>query len=1069
MVCTPPNCGLGRHRYEWHVMTQWISAALGDASLNEASTTIGRSLLADINDSTRPTPGSTFNFVAHSLELAAFGLLDEPDKRAELRSAAEQAFEFLRTLGPQTTSQFGIATHLLHTACYGILADRTPDVSRFLRESTFPQFAMDPDWGNAVRQSVTVLWLKLLRKNGWEDLDAVLAGVVSLREGQTTYEETYLDARGDQTRSAAWELVATYHLAKAAEILATFSAQGSVSGSFDVREQLQGQFDRSITACERAELLDLYSTTKLLARTAEQMVANSIWTVTRAVNSRVTRFDSRLVDRANEKPVFEMLPPQRITLREHGLLGSGHRAVVVSLPTSSGKTLIAQFRILQALNQFDGEKGWVAYIAPTRALVNQICARLRRDFEPLGVIVERVSPALEIDGVEAEILATRDPQTGFRVLVGTPEKIDLLLRGGWEEKIGRPLTLVVVDEAHNLSHGERGIRLELLLATINRECRYSQFLLLTPFITNSAEVPRWLSPDSNADIGVQFEWKPNDRAVAIAQPKKGQETGDFVLKLTTVHTSRETIDIPGEIELCAGRPLGLTWSEVRNSLLKISATTAHCLNRRGTTIVVASKIPHTWSIARTLSVGEGSRPEGDSAVPDDVNFVCEFVADEFGTDFELIPFLKHGVGLHHSGLSDETRVLIEWLVERGQLSTLVATTTIAQGVNFPVSGVVLAGHQYPYGQDMPPEDFWNLAGRAGRADQTGLGIIALAATDDAKAANLRNYVGRNVSSLNSLLVTMVASALSTGRTLELQTLFHMKEWSAFLQYLAHSYRQIGDHTTFASQIEQVLRGSFGFQKIRQQNTATANALVNAVQRYAAILRGKPLALVDSTGFSWESVSRALAGVREENFSADMWTSGRLFRENNSDLARAFGVLFRVPEIRSELSEAIHGRGTDGDLLARIVKDWVHGASIPDIASAYFANEEDKTESITNACKSVYGNLIQTASWGLSALQSLTIGADIDELSTDEQRTVRNLPSRVYYGVNSDAAIDLRLLGVPRKAAQPLADAMSRGEVAPGISNARTRLANLDVAGWQAALGPMGPTYRRAWRILEGRD
>jgi hypothetical protein len=1064
---------MGKHCYEWPEMTRWIATALGDASLNDAATTVGRSLLADLNDSARPTPSGAFNFVAHSLELAAFGLLDEPDRRDDLRSAAEQAFELLRTSGPETSDQLGIATHLLHTSCYGILAERTPDVSRYLKEAAFPEFTVDQaDWASAVRQSVIVLWLKLLRKNGWEDLDAVLAGVVALRQAQAIYEGVYLEASGDQARSAAWELIATYHLAKAAEILATFSAQGYVSGAFDIREQLQGQFDRSITACERAELIDLYGTTKLLARTAEQMVANSIWTVTRAVNSRVTRFVSQLVDRANQKPLFEMLPPQRITLREHGLLGSGHRAVVVSLPTSSGKTLIAQFRILQALNQFDTERGWVAYIAPTRALVNQLCARLRRDFEPLGVIVERVSPALEIDGVEAEILATRDPQTEFRVLVGTPEKIDLLLRGGWEGKIGRPLTLVVVDEAHNLSQGERGIRLELLLATINRECRYSQFLLLTPFITNSAEVARWLSPDSNADIAVQFEWKPNDRAIAIVQPEKGEAPGDFVLNLTTVHTNRETIDVAGEIELCAGRPLGLKWSEIRNSLLKISATTAHCLNRRGTTIVVASKVPHTWSIARTLSGGIANEAlisaQGDRAISDDIDFVCEFVADEFGPDFELLLFLKNGIGLHHTGLSDETRVLMEWLVERGKLSTLVATTTIAQGVNFPVSGVVLAGHQYPYGKDMPPEDFWNLAGRAGRSDQAGLGIIVLAATDDAKAAILRDYVGQNVSSLNSLLVTMVANALSKG-TLELQTLFHMKEWSAFLQYLAHSYRQIGDHSTFASQIEQVLRGSFGFQKIRQQSTATANALVNAVQRYAAILRGKPLALVDSTGFSWESVSRALAGVREANFSADMWTSDRLFSDGNSDLARAFGVLFKVPEIRSELSEAISGRGTDGDLLARIVKDWVHGASIPDIAAAYFPNEEDRTESITNACRSVYGSLIQTASWGLSALQSLTIGTGIDELNPDEQRTIRNLPSRIYYGVNSDAAIDLRLLGVPRKAAQPLADVMGRGETAHGISSIRTRLANLDAAGWQAALGPMGYTYRRAWRIIEGRE
>src|SRR5262249_25125860 len=159
-----------------------------------------------------------------------------------------------------------------------------------------------------------------------------------------------------------------------------------------------------------------------------------------------------------------------------------------------------------------------------------------------------------------------------------------------------------------------------------------------------------------------------------------------------------------------------------------------------------------------------------------------------------------------------------------------------------------------------------------------------------------------------------------------------------------------------------------------------------------ILRGKPLALVDTTGFSWESVNRALAGIRDQNFSAEMWTNGTLFNDGNSDLTRAFGVLFKIPEIRAELSEAIRGRGTDGDLLARIVKDWVHGASIPEIAATHFPNDEDKTDSITNACRSVYGSLIQTASWGLSALQSLTIGAAIEDLNADEQRMVRNLPS-----------------------------------------------------------------------------
>ena len=161
---------------------------------------------------------------------------------------------------------------------------------------------------------------------------------------------------------------------------------------------------------------------RLLACTAQAFVDNSIWTVTRAVNSRVTTFVESMMSRERQQPIFDMLPPQRRTLREEGLLGSVHRSVVVSLPTSSGKTLIAQFKMLQALNQFDHERGWVAYLAPTRALVNQLTLRLRRDFAELGITVEKVSPALEIDGLEAAMLSDYDEARQFRILVTTPEK-----------------------------------------------------------------------------------------------------------------------------------------------------------------------------------------------------------------------------------------------------------------------------------------------------------------------------------------------------------------------------------------------------------------------------------------------------------------------------------------------------------------------------------------------------------------------------------------------------------------------------------------------------------------------
>ena len=196
---------------------------------------------------------------------------------------------------------------------------------------------------------------------------------------------------------------------------------------------------------------------------------------------------------------------------------------------------------------------------------------------------------------------------------------------------------------------------------------------------------------------------------------------------------------------------------------------------------------------------------------EDLGHIQRFLTDEMGPDFPLAPLLEYGVGVHHAGLSDDTRTIVEWLTERGDLKVLVATTTIAQGVNFPVSGVVFASHQYPYGQEMPPEDFWNIAGRAGRVDQGDLGVIALAAHDDARLQKLDTYIERSVGELASTLIDMVQKVEDEGNLLQLDKLAWRPEWSSFLQYLAHTYRQIGSHERFAAEIEQVLRGTLGFR------------------------------------------------------------------------------------------------------------------------------------------------------------------------------------------------------------------------------------------------------------------
>jgi hypothetical protein len=187
-----------------------------------------------------------------------------------------------------------------------------------------------------------------------------------------------------------------------------------------------------------------------------------------------------------------------------------------------------------------------------------------------------------------------------------------------------------------------------------------------------------------------------------------------------------------------------------------------------------------------------------------------------------------------------------------------------------------------------------------------------------------------------------------------------------------------------------------------------------------------------------------------------------------------GVLLEVPELRENLIAATGGKTPDGNRLARMISDWVQGAGLEKMATTYFVPEgttpdpEQLTESMTKCCQSLFGRLTQTASWGLAALQAMTLSEPaMARLSPDEQRTLRNLPARVYYGVNTDQAIALRLLGVPREASQPLANHLGEASLSQPLSKIRKDLRDQGPGPWVSALGPVGKAYHRAWTILEG--
>ena len=318
------------------------------------------------------------------------------------------------------------------------------------------------------------------------------------------------------------------------------------------------------------------------------------------------------------------------------------------------------------------------------------------------------------------------------------------------------------------------------------------------------------------------------------------------------------------------------------------------------------------------------------------------------------------MAVHHAGLSDDVRLMVEALAERGTLRHIVATTTLAQGINFPISNVVLGSYQYPYGVKMPTEDFWNIAGRAGRVNHGQPGVILLAAHDADREAALKEYLASAALELNSTLTAMVETALDRFGHLDLARLSFMGEWSSFVQFITHTYRMVGARA-FSVRVEQVLRGTLGFRELRASRPTWADALVQSVRTYTSQLSGKPISLDDSTGFSWESVNATLGRMADYGVG-DQILGDELFARPSAALNNAIGVLLKVPELREQLVERLDSAERQGDFLSRVVKDWVGGMRLGDLADSYFrtasnGKRRDHTDALTRCCQRLFGSIL----------------------------------------------------------------------------------------------------------------
>ncbi len=1078
--------------------SHWALQAIGTRNLdraenlvneNFAQQAVGQQIIFNFDQSIEDI--SFLDRVALAYELAAIEGLDQlsrPDGNdSELRNqtiaASFKAFDIRRLLPVPEQTQERLY-FVLQLSALAYCGDRWPDLRRWYKENqgtlNVPS-AADVSWDQRLLYKLFDCWIRLFRKDGWDDLDRIREIIAGLRDDQQTMEDQHLGGDSQALdRVRALRLAALYHWARTTEIVAHYMLQGQPTDPFS---QIDKHFEAGIKSATASGDAQYEIILRWLHATGRIMITNSLWWTTRTVNSQTSDFVRSLTKREHQA-MYELLPPQRAALLEQGLLDQAKTAIVIDLPTSGGKTLLAQFRILQALNQFGVEKGWVAYVAPTRALTAQLTRRLRRDFNPIGLRVEQLTAAIEIDAFEEELLT--DVEQPFDILISTPEKLSLVIRN---KKITRPLALLVMDEAHNLENDSRGMRIEFLLATIKRGSPQTNFLLLMPYVESSESIARWLAQDMHAGQAISLgtmPWKPNERIIGIYRAvEDNSERAGWRLQYETLTATEKTMPLHGIHNVGKVKPIDVPRSTVvgkdkQKSFALQTAAIGTVMSARGTSIAIANRIQSVWNMAKHAAQ---TLPDYDK-VPKDVSLVQDFLRTEMGSDFPLIETLQHGVGVHHAGLSDDIRGLMEWLAETGALRVLCATSTIAQGINFPVSSVFLASRFIPDRKrsvEMSPRDFWNLAGRAGRLGQDSVGVIGLA--EGGSREDVIKFVSHNTEKLVSRLVTLLDELTERGSLSNLSEVLWQDQWEDFRCYVTHLWNEKRNLEEVLAESEQLLRQTYGYVTLRNDPTThhKADALLDATQSYArklAEMRPEVKDFADSTGFSPEGVNMAMTGLRglEEKLTPSDWSPDSLFGEGGK-MAALFGVMLKVPQLKDNL-EQIGGKGLDHSRISNITRDWVNGKGMSDIARDYFSDDRDSNDimALSDACKAVYRAIVNNGTWGISALSQIS-GLDFDSLSEADLRRVNALPAMIYYGVRSEEAILMRMNTVPRSAAESLGDiyrdTMGGDEDRFSVGRARSFLRSLTLEEWDYARPTnsalSGSDYRRVWRILSGEE
>lgn len=426
--------------------------------------------------------------------------------------------------------------------------------------------------------------------------------------------------------------------------------------------------------------------------------------------------------------------------------------LVVALPTSAGKTRIAELAILRCLA--GGRR--VIYVTPLRALSAQVERVLSRTFSPLGISVSALY------GASGVAVADIDALESYRIVVATPEKLDFAIRQ--QPSVLDDVGLVVLDEGHMIGLGSREVRYEVLVQRLLRRsdastrrlvCLSAMFASGEPF----QDFTSWLRRDE-AGTGIELSWRPTRQRPGVLL--WGSDAGRLELSV-----DGETPWVPRFVrQLKAQKPRQNLVPNNNNELL-LSA--AQAFIKDDMRVLVYCPLRKSVETMAKLVLSLHKIAAFPALLDDDDRIKrAIFVGEEWlGADHVAVKALRLGVAVHHAGLPRPFLAELEALLADKDLKMVVASPTLAQGVDLSCSALLFQSI-YRNSTTIPPDEFANVIGRAGRAyvDLDGIAVYPIFEKSEQKK-RMKKFYGllkdsreRTMESGILLLVDQLANILA---------------------------------------------------------------------------------------------------------------------------------------------------------------------------------------------------------------------------------------------------------------------------------------------------------------------